>query len=210
MEHLIVIGAGGYAKSVLDSIDYYNYRVKGFLDEFSDKTEHLGYPIIAKRLTDIPDMEKYFYFIAVGNNINRKAWYDRLKALNLRLINVVDKSAIISPQANIGTGCFFGKLSVVNAGSTVGSNTLVNTKAQIEHGCEIGSHVNVSTNAVINGDVKVGEGSFIGSGSVTLGQLEIGEWSTVGAGAVVTKNVSSGVTVAGVPAKVINKETTFG
>ena len=26
MEKLILIGAGGYAKSVLDSIDYYNYN----------------------------------------------------------------------------------------------------------------------------------------------------------------------------------------
>ena len=33
MEHLILIGAGGYAKSVLDSIDYYNYKLEGFLDQ---------------------------------------------------------------------------------------------------------------------------------------------------------------------------------
>lgn len=210
MEQLIIIGAGGYAKSVLDSIDYYNYRLKGFLDSYSDKTEHIGYPIIAKKLDDISDKEKYFYFIAVGNSEHRKVWYDRLRELNLRMINVVDKTAIISPQAKIGTGCFFGKYSVINAGSTVHDNCLVNTKALVEHGCEIAPHVNISTNAVINGDVKVGTGSFIGSCSVILGQLQVGEWSTVGAGAVVTKSVPSGVTVAGVPAKIINQKTTFG
>ena len=209
MEHLIIIGAGGYAKSVLDSIDYYNYRIKGFIDEYSDKKEHLGYPIIAKKLIDIPEKEKYFYFIAVGSNVHRKVWYDRLKELGLRTINVVDKSAIISPQAKIGTGCFFGKLSVVNAGTTIHNDCIINTKALVEHGCEIFSHVNISPNAVVNGDVKVGTGSWVGSSSVTNGQLEIGEWSMIGSGAVVTKNVDSGVTVAGVPARVIKNAGTI-
>ena len=53
MERLIIIGAGGYAKSVLDSIDYYNYRITGFLDENIEKSEHLGYPIVARSLDEI-------------------------------------------------------------------------------------------------------------------------------------------------------------
>ena len=210
MERLIIIGAGGYAKSVLDSIDYYNYRITGFLDENIEKSEHLGYPIVARSLDEIEEREKYFYFIAIGNNMRRKVWYDRLKERKLRLINVVDKSAIISPQAKIGTGCFFGKFSVVNAGATVHNDCIINTRALVEHGCEVFSHVNISTNAVINGDVKVGEGTFVGSCSVTIGQLQIGEWSTIGAGAVVTKNIDSGVTAAGVPARVISKNTMHG
>ena len=210
MEQLIIIGAGGHAKCVLDSIDYYNYRLKGFLDSYSDRKEHAGYPIIAKNLDDIPEKEKYFYFIAVGNNENRKVWYDRLTEMNLRLINVVDKSAIVSPQASIGTGCFFGKLAVVNAGAKVHDNCLINAKALVEHDSEISSHVNISTNAVINGDVKVGTGTFIGSCSVILGQLDIGTWATVGAGAVVTRNVPGNTVVAGVPAKIINQKPTFG
>lgn len=210
MQHLIIIGAGGYAKSVLDSVDYYNYKIEGFVDEFSEKKEHLGYPIIAHNLSEIKDREKYFYFIAIGNNLKRKAWFDRLKEDNLRLINVVDRSAIISPQAKIGTGCFFGKLSVVNSGAVIHSDCIINTRALIEHGCEVMQHVNVSTNAVINGDVKVGAGSFLGSCSITIGQLAIGEWSTVGAGAVVIRNVDSGITVAGVPAKEISRRTMLG
>ena len=207
---MILIGAGGYAKSVLDSIDYYNYKIAGFLDEYSDEKEHLGYPIIAKNLAEIPDKEKYFYFIAIGNNIRRKIWYDRLMNEKLRLINVVDKSAIISPQAKIGTGCFFGKFSVVNARATIHNDCIINTRALVEHGCNVCSHVNISTNAVINGDVKVGEGTFVGSSSVTIGQLQIGEWSTVGAGAVVTKSIGNNVTVAGVPAKLLNTDTMLG
>lgn len=210
MEKLVLIGAGGYAKSVLDSIDYFNYELAGFIDEFSTNTEHLGYPILSHSLDGLKDNKKYVFFIAIGNNERRKIWYDRLVEKKLRIINVVDKTAIVSRRASIGTGCFIGKMAIVNSKASIGNNCIINTKALVEHGCILKDHVNMSTNSVVNGDVIVGEGSFVGSCSVTIGQKEIGSWSTIGAGAVVTKSVVSGVTVAGVPAKVIKEGAMLG
>ena len=210
MEKLIIIGAGGYAKSVLDSIDYYNYTIKGFLDEFSKEKEHLGYPILWNSLNDIEEPEKFFYFIAIGNNERRKKWFDILLERKLRLINVVDKSAIISPEAKIGNGCFFGKMSVVNSKAQIGNDCIINTKSLVEHGCFVSNHANISTNAVINGDVFIGEGTFVGSCSVTLGQKRVGGWSTIGAGSVVIDDVEEKVTVAGVPAKIISHGAMLG
>lgn len=210
MEKLILIGAGGYAKSVIDSIDYFNYELVGFVDEYTKEDRHLDIPILAASIDELKNPEKYVYFIAIGNNKNRKRWYDTLKNRKLRLINVVDRSAIVSSKATLGTGCFIGKFAVVNSKAVVGNDCIINTRALVEHGCLVSDHVNLSTNTVINGDVEVGTGSFIGSSSVTIGQLKIGEWSTVGAGAVVIEDVENGVTVAGVPAKVINKGAMLG
>ena len=210
MEKLVLIGAGGYAKSVLDSVDYYNYKVEGFIDEFTEKKEHLGYPVLAKSLDSLMNVKEYVFFISIGNNKRRKIWFDRLTKRGLRLINVVDRSAIISPRASIGIGCFVGKMAIINSKAKVGNNCIVNTKALIEHGCCISNHVNLSTNSVINGDVTIKDGSFIGSCSVTIGQLSIGEWSTVGAGAVVIRPVGDGITVAGVPARIIKEGAMLG
>lgn len=203
MEKLIIIGAGGYAKVVMDSVDLYNYRMYGFLDEYSDKTTHMGYPIISHNWDELKDKENYVYFIAVGNNNRRRIWYNRLMKEKCRLINIIDKSALISPMAIIGNGCFVGRFAIINSDSVVGDNCIVNNRASIEHGCSLANHVNMSTNTVINGDVHIGEGTFIGSGSVTLGQKTVGEWSVIGAGAVVTKDVPDHKVVAGVPARVI-------
>lgn len=210
MEKLIIIGAGGYAKSVIDAVDIYNYEIAGFMDEFAQKEEHLGYPILAKHLDDIENSEKYVYFVAVGNNKNRKVWFDKLVERNLRIINVVDRTAVISPRATIGIGCFIGKLAVVNSTAKIGNNCLINTRATVEHGCTIADHVNISTSTVVNGDVTIGTGSFIGSASVVIGQKKVGEWSTVGAGAVVTRNIGDNVTAVGVPAKEIKKGADLG
>lgn len=208
MKDLIIVGAGGYAKSVIDSVDHMNFRMVGFLDDIKEKgSNHLGFPILGNTIDCIENPEEFVYFVAIGNNDKRKTWFGKLKERNLSLINVIDKSALVSPAATLGEGCFIGKLAILNHGSSAGDNCVINTRALLEHGCHIGDHVNVSTNATLNGDVHCKEGSFIGSGSVVNGQITIGEWGVVGSGAVVIRNVAPHTTVVGVPAKTIESES---
>ena len=211
MKEVIIIGAGGYAKSVLDSIDKAQYTIAGFIDENTNKKSHLGHPIIARSLNDKNiNAKNYAFFVAIGNNEKRTKWFSKLCEKGLDIITIIGKTAIVSNGAKIGRGCFIGKTAIINNGAKIGDDCIINTKSLVEHGCNVGNHANISTNSVINGDVIVGEGSFIGSCSVTIGQIKIGEWSTVGAGAVVIRNVENCVTVAGVPAKEISKETMLG
>lgn len=207
MKDLIIVGAGGYAKSVLDSVDHMNFRMVGYLDDIKPEgTIHQGYAVLGNDIDSLSNPEAYVYFIAIGNNRKRMEWFKHLKDHNLSLINVIDKSALVSRAATLGEGCFIGKLAILNHGSHVGNNSVINTRALLEHGCDIGDHVNISTNATLNGDVRCEEGSFVGSGSVINGQLNIGDWSLVGSGAVVIKDVLPNTTVVGVPAKPIESE----
>lgn len=205
-EKIIFIGAGGYAKSVLDSLDCNKYEFCGFIDSFKPEgASHLGYPILAKTIQDFDERDKYSYFISIGNNEYRLEKYFKLQQLNCNIINIFDKTALISERSLIGVGVFIGKMAIINSGTTIGNNVIINTKALIEHGCIVGDHSNISTNATLNGDVIVEEYSFIGSSSVINGQLRIGESSIVGSGAVVVKNVKPRTVVAGVPAKFIKE-----
>ena len=188
MKNLIIVGAGGYAKSVLDSLDHMNFRMMGYIDDVKPRgIDHQGFPVLGNSIDCIENINEYVYFVAIGNNAKRKVWFDKLKKRNLSLINVIDKSALVSHAASIGEGCFIGKLAILNHGSSVGDNCVINTRALIEHGCHVMDHVNVSTNATLNGDVICEEGSFV----------------LVGSGAVVVKDVKPHTTVVGVPAKEI-------
>jgi sugar O-acyltransferase (sialic acid O-acetyltransferase NeuD family) len=202
MKKLILIGAGGYAKSVLDSLDIYNYEFVGFIDDYKAGT-HLGYQILGDNISSIENPEEFYYFVSIGDNEKRQYWYDLLKKNNLRVINVIDTSAMISKKATIGEGNFIGKMAIINSDAHIGNNCVINTKALLEHGCHIKNNVNVSTNTVLNGDVRIENGVFFGSCSVINGQLTVGEHAIIGSGSVVVKNVEPNTIVVGVPAKIL-------
>ena len=203
---VIFIGAGGYAKSVLDSLDLSRYEFCGFIDNFKPEgTSHLGYPIVAKTIDDFQEREHYSFFISIGNNTYRLDKYLKLMKYQCDVINIIDKTAVVSNNSSLGRGIFVGKMAIVNSGVTIGDNVIINTMSLVEHGCCIGDHSNISTNSTLNGDVIIEDYCFIGSSSVITGQLRIGESAVVGAGAVVIRNVKPRTIVAGVPAKFIKE-----
>ncbi|QYF96081.1 hypothetical protein KY495_15080 [Massilia sp. PAMC28688] len=53
--------------------------------------------------------------------------------------------------------------------------------------------------------VVIGNNVWIGAGALILPGVTIGDHAIIGAGAVVTRDVADGVTVAGNPARAINK-----
>lgn len=204
MNQLIIIGAGGHSKSVIDSLDFNKFKIVGFIDD-NKSGKHFGYKILGNRIEDIDEPNNYSYFIAIGDNTIRELWFNKLKELQLKIINIVDKTAIISKSAKVGRGCFIGKMAIINADSTIGDNCIINTKALIEHECSIGNSNHISTNSVVNGNVVIGNRVFIGSSAVIRGQLKINDNIIVGAGAVVINSIKSNTTVVGVPAKEIKR-----
>ena len=203
---VIFIGAGGYAKSVLDSLDKEQYEFCGYIDHLkSIGTEHFGFPVLGNHLTDIKNLQNYYYFVAIGNNELRTKNYLLLKQQHCQVINVIDKTAIVTSTTSMGDGVFIGKMAIVNAGVTLGNNVIINTRALVEHGVTVSDHCNISTNTTLNGDVVIKEKTFVGSSSVVLGQLTIGENVMVGAGAVVINNIANNSVAVGIPAKVIKQ-----
>lgn len=204
MDKLIIIGAGGFSKSIIDSLDKKKYELIGFLDTFKCGF-HQNYRIIGNSLDLLENKEKYVYFIGIGDPITRKYFYDILKKYNLKLINIIDKTANISENVKLGYGIFVGKSVIVNADVILEDNVVLNTRALIEHGNYISAHSNISTNTVLNGDVHIGQCSFIGSCSVINGQIDIGSNVIIGSGSVVIKNIEDNLVVAGVPTKIIRR-----
>lgn len=199
---LILIGAGGHAKSVVDSIIEEEIELVGFIDE--NKTgEHFGYPILGKTFSDVENYKDYYYLVSIGDVYFRKAWYERILACGLKTLNIIDKTALISKSVKIGTANYIGKYTVINADASIGDNNIINTKALIEHECHIGNHTHMSTGSTVNGNVVVGDGVFFGSCAITAAQVHLGKYSTIGAGGVVVGDIPAGATAVGVPARVI-------
>ncbi len=201
-QKLIIIGAGGFAKAVIDSLDHEKYEIKGFIDTFKIG-EHQGYPILGENLNIIYEPNQYVYFIAIGDPDCRALWMNLLEEKQLSTINVIDRTSIISERSKLGTCIYVGKMAIINCDSELEDGVVINTRALVEHGNYISYCTNVSTNVVLNGDVSVGIKSFIGSCTVVNGQLKIGNSSIIGSGSVVIRDIPDNVVVAGSPTKFI-------
>lgn len=113
---------GGYAKSVIGSIDHNVYKVIRFIDEMTDAKMHLGHPILSSSLDGFEDTDLCSYFISIGNNDNRRRWFDALFTRGLEVISVIDRFAMVSTAARLGKGLLRGEETVVNSKVVIGDD----------------------------------------------------------------------------------------
>ncbi len=146
-------------------------------------------------------------FVAVGDNTVRMEIGRRVLGAGGRLVTAVSPRAVVSASAVLGAGSVVMPGAVINAGSVLGMLVIVNTNATVDHDSLLEDGTHVAPGACLAGGVHVGAGTLIGIGANVLPGTQIGERAIVAAGAVVTGNVDVGVTVGGVPARVIRPGT---
>lgn len=104
-------------------------------------------------------------------------------------------SVDVHPAAKIGVGVFVDHAT----GLVIGETAEVGDDVSILHGVTLGG----TGKEIGNRHPKVGSGVLLGAHAVVLGNIAIGRGAKVGAGSVVLQPVPDGVTVAGVPARVV-------
>jgi sugar O-acyltransferase (sialic acid O-acetyltransferase NeuD family) len=193
---IILIGAGGHAKSCIDVLEAQaQFTIAGLVgmpDELG--REVLGYSVIG---TD-QDLRRLlsshpYALIAIGQlkyPINRIQAFSRVVELGYRTPTVVAPSAYVSFHAALGEGSIVMNGAVINAGAKVGANCIINTGAIIDHDAVVGDHAHISTASVLNGDVSVGRGSFIGSNASVKHGVKIGSYCVVGMGLTVLNDLT--------------------
>lgn len=197
MEKIIIIGSGGHAHSVVDSIENNElFEIAGFIGPDLDETfSYHGYNIIG---TD-DDLEQIYQqgiknaFVAIGflgeGNLREKI-YQQLKNIGYNIPSIIDKTAVVSDSACIGEGVFVGKNAVVNIGAIIEKMAIINTNAIVEHDTKVGAFSHVAVSTVLCGEVVIGKSSLIGANATVLQCKKVGNNVIVGAGSIVTKNIN--------------------
>lgn len=212
-EPLLIVGAGGFGREVLDIVDAINAAVPapvwtlvGVADD-GPTAANLG--LLAERgvrylgssAQAIDEGLATHYAVGIGSPDARRKVVQYYDTAGL------EAATLVHPAVTMGFGVSLGPGAIVAAGARLttnirlGRHVHLNLNVTVGHDSTIGDFVSVNPLASISGDCTVEDGVLIGVAGVILNALTVGAGATVGGSACVVKNVAPGATVKGVPAR---------
>lgn len=204
---LLIIGAGGHAKVVIDAARAAGWHPAACLAP-AGATQCLGVPVIGDddRAASLFSDGWRHAVVAIGANGVREKIGSHLSDIGFQLPAIIHPSAVISATARIGQGVVIMPNATVNAEACIEFAAIINTGAIVEHDCYVGAGSHVAPRSVLAGHVRIGARVLFGVGSVARPGVSVADDMIVGAGSVVVADVppGSGI-VLGVPARPLGR-----
>lgn len=157
MNRLVILGAGGYGRTVADIAHQLGYSTIVLDDADSD------YP-----LSSFQSYINYStYFIpAFGNNAFRMEWINRIEESGGQVATLIHSTAYISPTATINPGTVILPHAIVNTDVVINRGCIINLGTIVDHGCVLEEGVHLAPGAIVKGENRIERLSKIESGEV--------------------------------------------
>lgn len=212
-ERLVVVGAGGFGREVIDIIDEINHAsarelwdLVGIVD---DSPSQLNLERLRKRgVTYLGTVDRFLasgaadrYLVGIGCPVVRRRVADKFDAAGWVAATVVHPTASIGFDVRVGIGTVVCAGVRMTTNISLGRHVHLNPNVTIGHDTTLGDFVSMNPASSVSGDCVIEDDVLIGVGGVILNQLTVGQGSTVGGAACVVNAVPPGAIVKGVPAK---------
>jgi sugar O-acyltransferase (sialic acid O-acetyltransferase NeuD family) len=206
---LIILGTGGGAYDVLDTVAALNARspaweLAGFLDDARPASGvYLGLPVLGP-LRDAGRFAGHAFVNVIGSDRSYRQRPAVVAGTGLppeRFATLVHPAASVSAFARLGRGvCVHFGVSV-GGGAVVGDHVCLSPGSIVGHDATLGEYTLVAPGAVLSGFVRTGRCCYVGARAVVRQDLRVGDGALVGMGAVVVRDVEAGSRVAGNPGR---------
>lgn len=114
-------------------------------------------------------------------------------------------------SVKIGNNVEVGALTAICVGTVkdtiIDDGVKIDNLCHISHNCYIGENSILTACTEVSGSVSIGKNVWMGPNSSVVQKITINDNAMVGIGSVVIRDIEKGHTVAGVPARVIKKES---
>jgi UDP-perosamine 4-acetyltransferase len=196
MDKLILIGAGGHGRVLLDILrDQKGKKVIGYCDLRAK--EDVDCPYLGKddEIAKKYPAGKVLLVNGIGSikqPFQRRDIFLKFKALGYRFASIIHSAAVLSKRIRLGEGVQIMAGAIINVGASIGDNAIINTKASVDHDCTIGAHTHVAPGVTLSGGVRIGQTCLVGTGANVIQQITIEDEVLVGAGETIRHQVARG------------------
>ncbi len=210
MTDIILIGAGGNCKKVIDIIYKCNYDIKGILDDkFVEQVEfYRGTKIIGK-ISSIDNYKNSNIVVTIGNINFRKCFFNLYS--DYRFINLIHPGSCVSESSKLGKGIIIHYGVYVGPDTIIGDFCHLDTLSVIEHDCILSNNIMICPKVTICGSVKLSDNVFIGAGTTVINstkskEILLNESCFIGAGSLINKSINKNCLYYGTPLNYVIRE----
>lgn len=203
---LVIVGAGGHGRAVLDVARSADVEVVAFIDE-----RHAGQRIHGIRVysnpLEVQWTENRKYLVAIGDNWRRERVVERtlLELPNAKQAVLVHGTAYVAPDAVIEPGCVIMAHVFVGPGCKIERGCILNTGSQIDHDGHMLAFSSLGPKACLGGNIKLGRRSIVAIGATVKHGIKIGNDSLLAAQGYLHRSIPDSVIYMGIPAKLHGK-----
>jgi sugar O-acyltransferase (sialic acid O-acetyltransferase NeuD family) len=213
VKKIVILGAGGHARDVLDVFEACNarapaYDVLGFVVEpayFRPGIVINDHPLLGDFAWLAQHAREVQLVCAVGDTALRRRLTLQALPLGGRFCTVVHPSAILARRVSLGEGCVVAAGVIMTSLVRLKDHVHVNIACTLAHDVAVDDYATIAPGVRLSGNVHIGEGANVGTGATVIEKIRVGPWSTVGAGAAVIRDVPANATAVGCPARVIKE-----
>ncbi len=219
MKQIAIYGAGGFTREVAWLVQSCNvtseniYEVVCFIDDDEKKqgSHFNNIPVfdLNEAYTRFPNA---LVVSGIGSPHMREKVMTKTNKAGFQFATIIHPDVIYSKEWNdIGEGSVICAGNILTVNITLGRHVQINLDCTIGHDAILDDYTTLAPGVHVSGWVHFGKRVYVGTGANIINGTEtnplvIADNVVIGAGACVTKSViESGVTVVGVPAKVINR-----